>query len=923
MTSPFLERPPSTYVAHNHLAFAIRDAFPVSDGHTLVVPFREVPTWFEATVDEQHAIMALVDEVKLQLDAELDPPPDGYNIGINVGEAAGQTVFHLHVHVIPRYSGDVDDPRGGVRHVIPEKANYLGVAEAVVPYSTTRRGGRLVEGELDALLPLLRSGFRTSVQVDICVAFVMRSGIEAVRSDLRQFIDRGGELRLLTGDYLGITDPYALRELLDLQSGATSQVTLRVFRASVGPGFHPKAYIFRSPKPLGGVAFVGSSNLSDAALRTSVEWNYRVVPDTDERGFKSIEAGFERVLGHEAVRPLTHAWVDEYEARRPVPRAVDAVPDPVLPAAEPHEVQVEALDALELTRTEGAGAGLVVLATGLGKTWLAAFDSERFERVLFVAHREEILSQAMATFRRIRPNARLGYFTGSDKDPDADVVFASIQTLSRHEHMVTFERTQFDYIVVDEFHHASAASYRRVLDHFEPRFLLGLTATPERSDGGNLLALCQENLVYLCGMEEGIARGLLSPFHYFGVPDEVDYDNIPWRSTRFDAEILTAHLATHARAQNALDNYRARGASKGLGFCCSRAHADFMAGFFGDAGVRSVAVHSGPTSAPRSESLERLARGELDIVFAVDMFNEGVDLPTIDTVLMLRPTESRVLWMQQFGRGLRRAPGKERLVVIDYIGNHRTFLAAFEAVLGVPSDAWAVREAVFALRQSEGVRDLPAGCRVTYDLEALDVLEKLARVSKKAEAFSDWFGTFAMTHGRRPSALEAYHGGFSPNDLPKAVRPWFKAVRKFAALSEEEAAALANSDSARLLDAVESTRMNKSYKMVLLRGWIDHCEFPRPAGLDDLVEGFRRVARRAGGIALDVSVDLDDTAALRRLVEANPITYLLGVKSGLGELLTWSGEELSLSAELDPASGGALRPMLREIVEWRLGTRRT
>jgi superfamily II DNA or RNA helicase len=334
----------------------------------------------------------------------------------------------------------------------------------------------------------------------------------------------------------------------------------------------------------------------------------------------------------------------------------------------------------------------VVLATGLGKTWLAAFDASRrkaentfeFPRVLFVAHRDEILHQSMRTFRKIRPESSCARYDGSMSENQLDrieMLFASVQTLGRVEHLRKFQPDAFDYIVIDEFHHAAATTYRRLIDHFEPKFLLGLTATPERTDGGDLLGLCQENLVYRCDLVRGIQEELLSPFEYYGVPDRVDYTNIPWRSRRFDEAALTSAVSTHARAQNALEQLQRVEAKRTIGFCCSQQHADFMAEYFRKAGMRVAAVHSGPESDPRSRSLEALERGELDIVFAVDMFNEGLDIPSIDTVLMLRPTESSILWLQQFGRGLRKSEGKERLKVVDYIGNHRTFLIKLRSMM--------------------------------------------------------------------------------------------------------------------------------------------------------------------------------------------------------------------------------------------------
>lgn len=207
------------------------------------------------------------------------------------------------------------------------------------------------------------------------------------------------------------------------------------------------------------------------------------------------------------------------------------------------------------------------------------------------------------------------------------------------EHLRCFGPDHFDYIVIDEFHHASARSCRKLIDYFQPQFLLGLTTTPERTDGGDLLALCGKNLVYRCDLPEGIQNGLLCPFHYFGIPDEVDYRNIPWRG-HFDEEVFTQHVATQKRALNALEQYQTHGGQRTLAFCCSKIQADFMTEFFTGHGVRAAAIHSGPQSAPRASTIKRLADGEVEVVFSVDMSNEGVDVPNVDTVMMLRPTES-------------------------------------------------------------------------------------------------------------------------------------------------------------------------------------------------------------------------------------------------------------------------------------------
>jgi superfamily II DNA or RNA helicase/HKD family nuclease len=651
--------------------------------------------------------------------------PDGFNIGFNSGRAAGQTIFHFHLHVIPRYSGDVEDPRGGIRHVIPSKANYLAKLPA-------QQEQRLVKGGEDHLLPHLIPHMDRADICDIAVSFLLDSGARLIVEHLRDFLRRGGKARILVGDYLDVTEPVALRRLADLEGA----LTLRAFETQ-SRGFHLKSYIFL--KGHDGVAFVGSSNLSEPALTTSIEWNYKVISSYETKGFREIRDGFESLFSEYAVVPVTAAWIDRYEKRREIAGFIEAgVPFEFPPAKpDPHQIQQEALAALEKTRQEGFTAGLVVLATGLGKTWLAAFDTDRpqFRRILFVAHREEILNQAIDTFRRIKPNAHIGRLAGEVREIDADLVFASVQTLGRVNHLSRLKSDDFDYIVIDEFHHAAASTYRRIIDYFRPRFLLGLTATPDRTDGADLLGLCQENLVYQADIRDGIEGGHLCPFHYFGVPDDVDYSNIAWRNAQFDVTELTAAVATEARARNALEQFHKLGGSRCLAFCCSQRHADFMADFFQREGVQAVSVHAGSTSAPRATSLKQLQTGELTAIFAVDMFNEGVDVPEIDTVLMLRPTESTIIWLQQLGRGLRLSAGKDRLTVIDYIGNHRVFLMKLRAIALI-----ADRDAETSGRQREVLEgiineriSLPAGCEVTYDLAAIEILKELLRPSRTQE----------------------------------------------------------------------------------------------------------------------------------------------------------------------------------------------
>ena len=913
---PFCCPDPDRLIRQEDLVLALWDKFPVTPGHALIVPRRHIPSIAEATPEERLALFALLDHVRQQVDDQHHP--DGYNIGINDGQAAGQTVPHLHIHLIPRYTGDVPDPTGGVRFVIPDKANYLQGEPGPPPLTPhLPHQDALVTGADDPLLPHLRAHLDLADRVDIAVAFTMVSGLQLIYEHLRDLLDRGGALRFLTGDYLDVTQPGALRQLLDLTALDRGTLDLRVFHA-VDQSFHPKAYIFRQTDG-SGTAIVGSANLSATALGTGVEWNYRVITSRDQAGFATVAAAFKQLYTHPATAPLNEDWIRKYDLRhKPTPRAVPA--EPVEPPPEPHAIQKQALRKLEATRFAGNRAGLVVLATGLGKTWLSAFDSAGYDRVLFIAHREEILDQALGTFRRIRPDAHLGKYTGTDKDRDADILFASVQTLSRQQHLRQFTRDHFDYLVMDEFHHAAAATYRRLLDYFHPQFLLGLTATPERTDGGDLLALCQENLVYRCDIAAGIEEGLLCPFHYFGVPDEVDYTNIPWRSRRFDEGALTEAVATQSRAQNSLEQWQTHAGTRTMAFCCSTRHAHFMRDFFREQGIPAAAVHSDSNSDPRAASLERLAEGELDVIFSVDMFSEGIDLPNVDTIMMLRPTESRILWLQQFGRGLRQTPSRDKtLTVIDYIGNHRSFLLKPEALLHA---LYQMRLGEAALRDKleeiqRGDADLPPGCEITYHLSAIDILRKLFRPDTTTEA-RHFYVTFREDHEQRPMAAETYHSGYNPRTLGRLNGSWLRFVDSMGDMSSTHRVLLAQR-AGRFLTHLETTPMTKSYKMVTLLAMVRRDALPGEISIVQLTEEFALVAGLSQQLTADVTTSLTDLPALRLLLEQNPINAWTGATGTGGEaFFAYEDQVFRCNLEIPAEQRIAFQQLVRELLEWRL-----
>lgn len=923
-SSPFRAIPAGEWLAENRSGFAIWDKFPVTPGHALVVPFRQVATWWEAAPDEQADLLALVAEVKMLLD-ELHHP-HGYNVGFNAGAAAGQTVDHLHIHVIPRYDGDVPDPRGGVRHVIPSKGNYLAPAPpdaatgapATELFDARREESRL---KLELLRCLRAEAFD---RIDLVVSFIMRSGLDLILDRLEDAVARGARARVLTTDYLDVTDPDALAQLLDLQEATRSghgSLEARVWQDRSG-SFHPKAYLFWSSTDRVARGFVGSSNLSASGIDGGVEWNL-AVGQVDR-----LRAAFEELWADPRSARLDHRLLRDYRARRdprrprtePIPIGVEIEPprQPVAPTA----IQQEALRALEDTRSEGYTAGLVVMATGLGKTWLAAFDSSRpaVRRTLFVAHREEILRQSLEVFRQVRPDAELGIFSGAEKQPDADVVFASIQTL--HRRLGEFEPDAFDYVVVDEFHHAAAETYRRTIDHFRAGFLLGLTATPERMDGADLLALCGDNLVFDCDLVEGIRRGELSPFRYQGLADRTDFEPIPWRNGRFDPEALTRAVETRERADQALEAWRTHGGGPTVGFCCSITHADHMAGHFTAAGLRAVAVHSGPTSAPRRESVEQLRAGELDVIFTVDVFNEGVDVPEIRTVLMLRPTDSPVVFLQQLGRGLRKAAtsGKAHLQVVDFIGNHRSFLAKPRVLLSLGSARNpTVAEALEAARRGEF--DLPAGCSVAYELEAVDLLAALVRTARTSatDALADYCREYTAEHGYRPTAVQAFRARMNPRSARTRHGHWFALLAELGLLSEAEQAVVEAQGP--VLRVLETTSVTKSYKLVTLRALLH--DGALRSGTDvatlaatsrDLVTGDPRLVADVRGQKIpDPRVIAADR--WERFWRKWPVEHLT---TGADPLFRLDGDRLLPTFEVPEGSGDTFDALVAELVEWRL-----
>ena len=497
-----------------------------------------------------------------------------------------------------------------------------------------------------------------------------------------------------------------------------------------------------------------------------------------------------------------------------------------------------------------------------------------------------------------------------------DVLCASVQTLARALHLECFAPQHFDYVVIDEFHHAAAATYRRLLGHFAPAFPLGLTATPDRTDQSDILSLCDDNLVFTRNLFEGIQAKLLAPFHYFGILDEsVDYREVPWRNGRFDPEQLSNKLATLARARHAIREWRSRAQKRTLAFCVSITHAEYMASQFQKVGIASAAVYAG-SALGRAQALEQLRDGVLSVVFSVDLFNEGVDLPGIDTVMMLRPTESKVLFLQQLGRGLRISEEKQHVVVLDFIGNHLSFLQKPQALFGVGATYKAL--AAFARKAEQGRLELPDDCYVNYDLKIIDFLKSLDSAGTQKD-----YEALRASLGRRPTLAEFYRSGASVQAMRQQHGSWFEPVRAMEDLNEDELRALGALGG--VLREVEVTPLTKSFKMVLLEAWLEMDGLVCAPSVSELSERSWQVLQRRPALVGDLPetiAQLPDGRSDKwvRYWLDNPINAWVGGNRVPASQAFFRVEDgrLLFSPALPPGDASAASGLLQELVDYRL-----
>ena len=543
-------------------------------------------------------------------------------------------------------------------------------------------------------------------EFNISVAFVTTSGIAVLINTLLDLEDRGVKGKVLVSQYLNFTQPEALKKLLTFKN-----IELKI---STKNNSHSKGYLFKTQDYYN--IIIGSSNWTASALTTNKEWNLKISGLHSSEIVNNVLLEFETDFSEATT--VTEEFITSYEITYNKARVANTEihTNAIVKDITPNTMQSEALQNLNQIRLKGKDKALLISATGTGKTYLSAFDVQAFKpkKMLFVVHRLNIAQKALETFRTIFKNTKsFGLYSGQKRELDADFVFSTIQTISREDHLSKFHKEHFDYIIIDESHRTGADSYLRLIEHFTPKFLLGMTATPERTDGNDIFSLFDHNIAYEIRLNRAMEEGMLSQFHYYGITD-LKVNNELLENTK-DFNLLT----TDERVEKIIENAQLYGSDngiiRGLVFCSRNSESKTLSEKFNANGYKTISLSGANTESERNEAIRCLESDnineKIDYIFTVDIFNEGIDIPKINQILMIRPTESAIVFVQQLGRGLRKSSGKDYLTIVDFIGNHKNNYLIPVALYGDTSyNKDTLRKLI-----SEGSKMLPGSSTINFD----------------------------------------------------------------------------------------------------------------------------------------------------------------------------------------------------------------